>query len=54
MRIKYSFLKETKTCVRFEHRSGEDLETLYLKKTTLADAGIDPAKGIVVTIEEAR
>jgi len=45
---------ETKSCYRFERRSEQgDLITLYLKKKDVNDAGIDPRKGITVTIEEA-
>lgn len=52
MRIPYKFVKETKTCYRFEHRDGVELETLYLKKSNVDTAGIDPRSGIIVTIEE--
>lgn len=54
MRIPYKFVKETKTCYRFEHREGAELETLYLKKSSVNAAGIDPRNGIIVTIEEDR
>ena len=44
---------ETKTCYRFERgERGKDQMTLYLKKSDVDDAGIDPRKGIVVTVEE--
>lgn len=52
MRIPYKFVKETKTCYRFEHREGAELETLYLKKSNVDAAKIDPRNGIIVTIEE--
>ena len=52
MRIPYKFVKETKTCYRFEHREGAEQETLYLKKKNVDTAGIDPGNGIIVTIEE--
>ena len=45
---------ETKTCFRFEHKDGDNLQTLYLKKTDIKNAGIDPAKGITVTVEETK
>ena len=42
----------TKTCYRFEHREGAELTTLYLKKSQVDSAGIDPNKGIAITIEQ--
>lgn len=49
MRLK----NETKTCFRFERRDDAgNLITLYLKKTDVTQAGIDPKKGITVTVEE--
>ena len=52
MKIPFRFVKGTKTCYRFEHREGAELETLYLKKTSVDDAGIDPRNGVIITIEE--
>lgn len=52
MKIPFKFVKETKTCYRFEHREGTELETLYLKKSNVDNAGIDPRNGIIITIEE--
>lgn len=44
-----------KTCYRFERRDDAgNLITLYLKKIDIQEAGIDPKKGIDVTIEEAK
>lgn len=44
---------ETKNCYRFERRGDQgDFVTLYLKKKDVIDAGIDPRKGITVTIKE--
>lgn len=44
---------DTKTCYRFERRDDAgNLITLYLKKADVEHAGIDPKKGITVTIEE--
>jgi hypothetical protein len=43
---------DTKTCYRFECKVGADLTTLYLKKTDVDNAGIDPKKGITITVEE--
>ena len=54
MKLDYVLLKETKTCCRFERREGDDIETIYLKKDKLKAAGIDPNKGITVTIEETQ
>lgn len=45
---------ETKSCYRFETKVGDDLMTLYLKKSQVKDAKIDPAKGIAVNIEERK
>lgn len=54
MTLKMKLRNETKSCYRFERRGPEgDLITLYLKKRDVDDAGIDPRKGITVTIEEA-
>ena len=54
MKIHFKLLKATKTCYRFEHKNGDDLETMYLKKSALQEAGIDPKNGIVITIEEEK
>ena len=50
--LSFKLKAETKTCYRFERGKKEDgsLETLYLKKDTVA--GINPQKGLTVTIEE--
>jgi len=55
IKLKMKYLKETKTCTVFQSgtREGNDLLTLYLKKEDVKAAGIDPAKGITVTVEEA-
>lgn len=54
MTLEFTLKAETKTCFRFEHDArGENFTTLYLKKKQVKDAGIDPSKGIVVTIREA-
>ncbi len=47
------FRNATKTCYRFEHRDENgDLTTLYLKKSDVNNAKLDPEKGITVTIKE--
>lgn len=54
MKNKMKYLKETKFCYVFsagEPRT-EDHITLYLKKQQVDAAGIDPQKGITVTVEE--
>lgn len=54
MKIKMKYLKEPKSCYVFsagEPRT-EDHITLYLKKQQVDTAGIDPQKGITVTVEE--
>lgn len=55
MRIKFTLKAETKTCYRFQNGEDRspDMITLYLKKSQVDAAGIDPKKGIVVTIEQA-
>ena len=54
MELKMKLRNETKTCYRFERLSDQgDLVTIYLKKKDVIDAGIDPRKGITVTIQEA-
>lgn len=56
MKLDFTLKCETKTCFRFEHRNeGEgrtDFITIYLKKQDVKNAGIDPNKGITVTIEQ--
>ena len=55
MKIRMEFRNETKTCYRFERRDAEgNLITLYLKKSDIREAGIDPMKGIDLTIEESK
>lgn len=54
MKLKMEFRNSTKTCYRFEHRGADgNLTTLYLKKSDVDKDGINPQKGIVVTIEES-
>ena len=54
MKIRMKLRNETKTCYRFERRDANgNLITLYLKKSDVREAGIDPVKGIDLTIEEA-
>lgn len=54
MTLNFKFKAETKTCIRFETGEKPDFITLYLKKSQIKEAGIDPAKGITVTIEETK
>lgn len=53
MEMKFELLKETKTCYRFESRNDGNFTTLYFKKADIDEAGIDPHKGIIITIKEA-
>ena len=54
MKIRMKLKTETRTCYRFERRDDAgNLITLYLKKRDIQDAGIDPTKGIDLTVEEA-
>lgn len=53
MKLFMNFKTATKTCYRFETgRDNGNLTTLYLKKADVDAAGIDPHKGITLTIEE--
>ncbi|WNX84391.1 hypothetical protein RWV98_17730 [Agathobaculum sp. NTUH-O15-33] len=53
LKLDMTLKNETKTCYRFERgERGKDQMTLYLKKSDVDDAGIDPRKGITVTVEE--
>ena len=56
MKIDYKFKKETKRCYVFETGNMEkgDLQSLYLKKSTIAAAGINPQKGITAEIAEKK
>jgi len=49
--LEYAYKKETATCYVFEAGERPDMETLYLKKRHVDEAGIDPKKGITVTVE---
>lgn len=51
-KVKFNFKAETKTCFRFENQEGgrDTMQTLYLKKETVKEAGVEPKKGLVVTI----
>lgn len=53
MKLYMNYKTATKTCYRFESgRDDGNLTTLYLKKADVDAAGIDPQKGITLTIEE--
>jgi hypothetical protein len=47
-------MKETKTCFVFQTGQKPDFITLYLKKGQVKEAGIDPKKGVTVTVEETK
>ena len=53
LKLNMAFKNATKTCYRFERRdeSGNQI-TLYLKKADVDGVGIDPHKGITLTVEE--
>lgn len=54
LKLKLAFKNATKTCYRFERRDETgNLVTLYLKKSDVDKAGIDPHMGITVTVEES-
>ena len=50
MKIVFEYKTETKTCYRFETGERPDQMTLYLKKSKVDAAGIDPKNGVIVTI----
>lgn len=50
--LKFRYKGETKTCYRFENGTPPNFVTLYLKKNQIDEAGIDPKKGVVATIEQ--
>ena len=56
LKMTFGLKNETRTCYRFEHRNENggrsEFTTLYLKKADVDSAGIDPKRGITVTIEE--
>lgn len=54
MCIRFILKSETKTCYRFENQNGgkETQQTLYLKKSTVKEAGIDPRNGLLITIKD--
>ena len=52
MKMNFALKNDTKTCYRFENKEGGQLTTLYLKKNQVDEAGIDPKKGIIITVEE--
>lgn len=53
MKLNMKFRNATKTCYRFEQRdNASGLTTLYLKKPDVDKAGIDPQKGITITVKE--
>ncbi|HNW87750.1 MAG TPA: hypothetical protein PKJ47_12525 [Candidatus Limiplasma sp.] len=54
LEIKFTLKTETKTCYRFETGERPEQMTLYLKKTQVDAAGIDPKNGITVTVQESK
>ena len=54
MKINFKYLKDTKTCHVFEAGEKPEFTTLYLKKSQVEAAVIDPKNGISVTIEETK
>jgi hypothetical protein len=52
MQINFKYKRDTKTCFVFEAGEKPEQTTLYLKKAQIQEAGIDPAKGITVTIKQ--
>lgn len=53
LKIHFTLKNETRTCYRFETGEKPDQMTLYLKKAQVDAAGIDPKKGIIISVEEA-
>lgn len=54
MKLKFTYLGETKTCYKFECGDKPDQMTLYLKKTVVDADKIAPKKGVIVTVEEGK
>lgn len=54
MQLILKYKKDTMTCYVFQHgeHGSEDCISVYLKKHQVDAAGINPRKGIVVTVEE--
>ncbi len=52
LNISFTFKGETKTCYRFETGERPDQVSLYLKKAQVDAAGMDPKKGVVVTVAQ--
>ena len=53
MKINFTHVRSTKTCEVFQHGDKPDMISLYLKKSQLQEASINPTSGLIVTIEEA-
>ena len=52
--LEMALRNKTKTCYRFESKDAAgNFITLYLKQVDVDAAGINPEKGITVTVEEA-
>lgn len=51
LKIDFTLKNDTKTCYRFESGTRPEQITLYLKKSQIDEAGIDPRKGITVSVE---
>jgi hypothetical protein len=54
MEINFLLKTETKSCYRFESGTRPEQITLYLKKSQVEGAGIDPNRGITVKIEQMK
>lgn len=50
--LNFKYVKDTKTCYVFENGVKPEFTTLYLKKSQIDNAGIDPKSGITVTITQ--
>jgi hypothetical protein len=54
LKLEFKYTKDTKTCCVFQTGERPEFVTLYLKKSQIEDAGINPKKGITVTVEERK
>ena len=53
MKINLQLRNEAKNCYHFEYKlEDESIMPLFLNKKQVDEAGINPAKGIVITVEE--
>ena len=50
--VNFRLKNETSTCYRFVSGERPDFNTLYIKKSQIDGAGIDPLQGVTITIRQ--